>query len=204
MVPLEEVPDNVPHPLVAGLNYPKGLKAAHRALSLLDIQPSLGFFSLLFKRIECLDITNTQLGKEREKVESFMTNIFPSLTNILSESTIPILNALMQIILERHELKWLIKSRVGLVVLTMMLSRAELLKQQNTSTPDQTPISEDDLSMWEEVYGFIFNTFQGDFPSLFLDGIDPEDEVYIWQFLAAMAVGASGIDHQRILVQELR
>ena len=30
------------------------------------------------------------------------------------------------------------------------------------------------------------------------------DEVYVWQFLAAMAVGATTVDHQRVLVTEVR
>lgn len=31
-----------------------------------------------------------------------------------------------------------------------------------------------------------------------------EDEFYTWQFLAALAVGSTSVDHQRILVSELR
>jgi hypothetical protein len=30
------------------------------------------------------------------------------------------------------------------------------------------------------------------------------DEVYVWQFLSAMAVSASSIEHQKVLVAELR
>jgi hypothetical protein len=180
------------------------LKATQRALSHLGLQPALGFFSLVFKRFECLDVANIVLGQEREKVELFMNSLFPTLTSILNESNLPVLNTLMQIMLERHDLQWLAKSRVGLVILTMILHRAELLKQGTQSPATSGGPSEEDLGMWGEVYDFIFNAFQNQFPSLFAYHVEPADEVFIWQFLSAMAVGASGIDHQRILVTELR
>jgi DNA topoisomerase 2-associated protein PAT1 len=55
-----------------------------------------------------------------------------------------------------------------------------------------------------EIYNFIFTSLQNQFTSLFPADISSLDEVYLWQFLSAMAVGASGIEHQRILVTEVR
>ncbi len=114
-----------------------------------------------------------------------------------------ILIALMRIILERHNLVWLAKSRVGLVFLTMLLSRAEIVKQ-SASIEDEVSVSESELVMWTEIYSFLFMSFQGQFTSLFSSETSPSDEVFVWQFLAAMAVGASGIEQQKILVTELR
>jgi DNA topoisomerase 2-associated protein PAT1 len=109
----------------------------------------------------------------------------------------------MRIILERHNLLWFAKSRVGLVILTMMLSRAELLKQGVVS-PESGQLPEQELGMWSEIYEFMFSSFKGQFPALFSTETLPADEVFVWQFLSAMAVGASGIDHQKVLVTELR
>lgn len=58
------------------------------------------------------------------------------------------------------------------------------------------------------MYTFLFQSLQSKFNSLFPRTTDPLQntlaEVYTWQFLAAMAVGASTIEYQRILVTELR
>ncbi len=136
-----------------------------------------------------------------------MNYILPTLTNIVNEANMQVIAALMRIILERHNLFWFAKSRVGLVILTMFLSRAEMLKQGEstpTATEAETPLPEQELALWSEIYDFMFMSFQGQFPSLFSPETSPADEVYVWQFLSAMAVGASGIDHQKILVTELR
>lgn len=115
---------------------------------------------------------------------------------------------LTRTILERHNLLWFAKSRVGLVILTMIFSRAELLKQGGGGSPlNDEPtanLSDQELGMWSEIYEFIFMSFQGQFPALFSSETSPADEVYVWQLLSAMAVGASGIEHQKILVTELR
>ena len=139
-----------------------------------------------------------------------MNNILPVFTNIISDADMSILSVFMRIVLERHNLVWLAKSRVGLVLLTMILSRAELVKQNlsGEENGDEAaplpPNSQEELEMWGEIYDFMFQSFQGQFPSLFSEETLPADEVYVWQFFSAMAVGASGIDHQKILVTELR
>jgi hypothetical protein len=140
-------PVETPHPLICALNRPKGIRAVCRALSLLETKQALGFFALLFKRLECLDITNTPLGQEIEKVDQFLDSVFSILNSIISDATLPIISALMRVILERHNLVWLAKSRIGLEILTLALSRAELLKSPDENRTDSPP-SEADLSMW--------------------------------------------------------
>lgn len=94
----------------------------------------------------------------------------------------------------------------------MFLSRAEMLKQgagtlQPMSLPD--PV---ELSQWQELYGRLFATLQTHFLSLFppvapvtaLPNVAAAaDDMYVWQFLAAMAVGAS-MEQQHVLVTEVR
>ncbi|KAI8897765.1 topoisomerase II-associated protein PAT1-domain-containing protein [Globomyces pollinis-pini] len=203
MVTTESIPLEVPHPLIASMNIQKGLIAISRALSKLNQKQTLGIFSTLLTRLECLNVCNSGLGKDTEKVEAFMSHILPSLVHVIADSTLTVVSSLMKIILDRHNLIWLAKSRVGLVILTVMLSRAETL-QQAVVSPILDPPSEQELSMWSEIYNFLFISYQGQFPSLFDPKTKPDDEVYVWQFLSAMAVGASGIEHQRILVSELR
>ncbi|KAJ3323023.1 hypothetical protein HDV06_002469 [Boothiomyces sp. JEL0866] len=205
MITTEEVPLNVPHPLVAALNIKKGVKATLRAFGHLSNKQVLGYYSVLCKRFECLDASNIVLGKETKSVDLIMNEIIPSFANVIAEANLAALNTFMQIILERHNLIWLAKSKVGLVLLTMLLHRAENLKEAAISPASASGApNENDLGMWEEIYSFIFESYKGQFPSIFSSSASAADEVYVWQFLSAMAVGASGIDHQRILVTELR
>jgi hypothetical protein len=62
MAPSDDIPLTTPHPLVCSLNHLKGLQAANRGLNILDTKQNLGFFSIMFKRLECLN-------EESEKVE---------------------------------------------------------------------------------------------------------------------------------------
>lgn len=71
MAPSDNVSISTPHPLVCSLNHIKGLKAASRALSILNTQQCLGFYSIIFKRFECLNVCNYPLGTETEKVFFF-------------------------------------------------------------------------------------------------------------------------------------
>lgn len=191
--------------MVAALNTKKGVKATLRAFTHLNTKQILGYYSVLCKRFECLDASNTVLGKETKSVELFMNEIIPSFANVIADANLAALNTYMQIILERHNLIWLAKSKVGLVLLTMLLHRAENLKEAAVSPASASGApSENDLGMWEEIYNFIFESYKGQFPAIFSSSASAADEVYVWQFLSAMAVGASGIDHQRILVTELR
>lgn len=143
-----------------------------------------------------------------------MTHILPVFTSIVTEADMSVLLVLMRIVLERHNLVWLAQCRVGLVLLTMILSRAELVKQSSIAGgpgegeaaegENHVGVSDSESSMWSEIYSFLFSSFQGQFSVLFRSDTLPDDQVYVWQFLSAMAVGASGLDQQKILVTEMR
>jgi hypothetical protein len=117
----------------------------------------------------------------------------------------------MKTILERHNIVWMAKSKIGLAFLTMFLSRAEMLKQLAPQQGPEAP-SEQDLFLWSEIYNFLFASMQGNFVALFPKSEESEakgvkkhaGEIYIWQFLAALAVGATSADQQKILVSEVR
>jgi DNA topoisomerase 2-associated protein PAT1 len=100
----------------------------------------------------------------------------------------------------------------------MLLSRAELLKQGGGALQGFGASSPEDLSLWQDIYSHLFTSLQGHyaaiFPSLYyLAPLTPAvdmmqlllsiDDMYIWQFLAAVAVGAS-MEQQHILVTEVR
>ena len=166
---------------------------------------SFKLFSLLMNRLESLDVCNIPIGTLNEqvnlilsKVELTSTHLIPSLVHFITESPLQIVNSLMRIILERHNLLWLAKSKIGLSLLTLFLSRAEIIKQSGVMEDDHP-----DLMLWTEIYSFLFISLQTHFASLF-PKTESADEIYVWQFLAAMAVSATSPDHQRCLVMEVR
>jgi DNA topoisomerase 2-associated protein PAT1 len=133
-----------------------------------------------------------------------MINIVPVLVKFISETSLTVINSYVRVILERHNLLWIVKSKPGLAIMTMLLSRAEILKQGSERL-------ETELSLWYgllvfmiriELYNYLFQSLQGKFKTIFPKGT--KDEVYVWQFLSAMAVGGITIDHQRTLVTEVR
>lgn len=100
----------------------------------------------------------------------------------------------------------------------MLLSRAEILKQGGGALHGFAPPSPEELSLWQDVYSNLFSLLQGHYSSIFpslyyLAPVNPAvdmmqlllsiDDMYIWQFLAAVAVGAS-MEQQHILVTEVR
>ena len=130
-----------PHPLIRALSFKKGIHVICRALGLVEQKQCLGFFSLLFTRLESLEVCNISLGTKSPAVDYFLETLFPILGEVVSESPLSVICAMVQIILERHNLLWVANSRVGLEMLTLFLSKAELLKSSDTT-------QETELAAW--------------------------------------------------------
>lgn len=81
------------------------------------------------------------------QVEAFMSNIIPPLVDLISDESLYTINLFMKTILERHNIVWMAKSKIGLAFLTMFLSRAEMLKQMAPQQGSDAP-SEQDLFLW--------------------------------------------------------
>ena len=89
----------------------------------------------------------------------------------------------------------LVRTKVGVGVLTMLISRAELVSQ--TLAPD-----DGDKDQWSALYARLFDALEPVLPFLFPadTNVSAADDVYVWQFLAAMGVGASPEQQQRLVV----
>ncbi|KAJ3032804.1 hypothetical protein HK097_005069, partial [Rhizophlyctis rosea] len=191
----------MPHPIAYFLSYAKGKRVIPRVLRFLSPDMFLGFLTTLLARLEGLDVCNITIGRSSEAVDLFLTHIVPPIVGFISEMPLHVVNNCMRVILERHNLVWLGKSKVGLAFLTMFLSRAEILKQGGQG------VGEAELGMWADIYNFLFASLHTHFESLFPAQTEVEkegDEVFVWQFLAALAVGATTVDHQRVLLTEVR
>lgn len=76
------------------------------------------------------------------------------------------------------------------------------------STLSLSEINEAELQRWQELYNRLFNILIGRFIYIFPSpimhmGINMHDDTYVWQFLAAMAVGAN-MEQQHVIVTEVR
>ena len=71
----------------------------------------------------------------RENVEYFSLNVMPSLFGLLNEAGLDIVTGVLGLILKRN-VDLIARTRIGVSMLTMVLSRAELIKQ-NGSVNDQ-------------------------------------------------------------------
>ncbi|KAI7898347.1 topoisomerase II-associated protein PAT1 [Cokeromyces recurvatus] len=165
-----------------------------------------------------VDEAKKQLFVTFEDVELFMNTAAPPLLAFIAEAPLRIIDGLLQFMLDKNDILMIAQTKPGLAFLTMLLSRAEILKQGGGSLQGLPPPTPEEISRWQELYGNLFNSLKGRylaiFPSLYyLVPLNPNtpmmqlslavDDMYVWQFLAAMAVGAS-MDQQHILVTEVR
>jgi DNA topoisomerase 2-associated protein PAT1 len=133
--------------------------------------------------------------------QSSTINTLNEYCNIVVYSFIPVIaNAslcfLIQLIQSVGNLFSLANSKPGLILLTLLISRAEIIKQQNL----------EDVFFWtEELFPQIFSTFEHKFLSIFPDYSKASDfdDLYVWQFLSAIIVGAE-IEQKKKLIVELR
>lgn len=181
-----------------------------RVMRQLSSERALAVFTILLSRLSELDVVRTP--SKQLDADLFMDCCIPPLVTVVREVPLRIVNALLRVLLERNSLVDIAKSRIGLAIVTMLLGRAESVKGQTSAIeagPHGLP-SEQDLQIWSELYDYIFASLNGQLSSLFPPAGDrsleqrAEQDTYVWQFLAAMAVGATTVDHQRSLVLDVR
>nr|CAG8638374.1 1435_t:CDS:10 [Entrophospora candida] len=168
-------------PVGAGiLSVRKGKKLIPRIIRYFASDQMISLLSVLVMNFESLDVCKGAIWGSQiygaltmlEDVELFMNTVVPPLLQYVAEAPIHIISRLFAFFLEKNQIIWVSRCKVGLAFLTMFLSRAEILKQ-------------------------------GHYVSLFPPFGYGIDDMYVWQFLAAMAVGAS-IEQQHVLVTEVR
>ena len=128
----------------------------------------------------------------REEIEIFSQTVLPPLLSYVSESQLHIVIGLLGILLERVDVALIAKTKIGLAFLTMFSSRAEIIKQAGGA-------GEEELRLWGQTYDELFARLEGTFLECFPPQSGLVDDVYVWQFLASMAVGASMGQQQRLV-----
>jgi DNA topoisomerase 2-associated protein PAT1 len=132
----------------------------------------------------------------QESIETFLASVIPSIVPLIETSQLNILIGLMGILLDRNSVTFIAETKAGLAFLTLLLSRSQIIL--NGEKVDDIEVQE-----WKETFDKFFNLMSGHWETVFPPRGAWMDDVYVWQFLASVAVGA-GMEQQHVLVSECR
>lgn len=208
------------NPFISMLSFDKGIKIMPRIFNFLDKQQKLKILQKIFNELSHLQIiilssykttpkpTLTQL----KKVDLFQMIILKIIVSFLSNNSnfIEIMGLLLQLI-RNNNVSFLTTSKIGLNLITILISRAALIKQDSSRS---NILSSPEISTWNEIYDKLFTSLESKIQLIFppreyndhimrLQNDKFMDEAYIWQFLASLALSGK-LNHQRIIIDEVR
>ncbi|KAL8672644.1 MAG: hypothetical protein Q9168_002885 [Polycauliona sp. 1 TL-2023] len=197
------VPESpVLHPFIAFLSYPKGKKAIPRIFRHIDQEQRLTILTMIVVHLNVIDVirlVQPQTGSTqpstsvREEVELFCQAVMPSLFGYINEAPLQIIMGLLGVILDRSNMQAVARSKVGLDILTTLISRAELIRQAEEA-------SDEAWGQWLRLYNRLFDTIEPLLADIFPGSVNTAQDVYVWQFLAATGIGASPEQQQRLVI----
>ncbi|KAL8869070.1 MAG: hypothetical protein Q9174_004548 [Haloplaca sp. 1 TL-2023] len=197
------VPDSpVLHPFIAFLSYSKGKKAIPRVFRHVDQEQRLIILTIIVVHLNVLDVIRLVQPKAgslqtpasaREEVELFCQAVMPSLFGYINEAPLQIITGLLGLVLDRSSIQAVARSKVGLDILTTLISRAELIRQA-----DET--NDEEWAEWLRSYNRLFDTVEPILADIFPGNANSAQDVYVWQFLAAAGIGASPDQQQRLVI----
>lgn len=195
-------------PFILMLAHDKGKKLIPRLFRHLDSTQRLTVLTRIVAHIDCLDVIKngsyvTANGttditavnaKSRESIELFTQTVLPPLVQLISDSSFDVVIGLLDIMIQNQHILPAAFTKVGLAILTVLISRAELLNQEGS-------VSGADSESWKYCFETLFSRVRGHMASLF----PPRtvEDSYVWHFLAALALAAK-LDSQRVIVDEVR
>ncbi|KIV93257.1 hypothetical protein PV10_04484 [Exophiala mesophila] len=192
----------VTHPFIAFLSFAKGKKVIPRIFHQIDQEQRVTILTMIVVHLDQLDVIRearlapgeTQPPPHvREDIELFSQAVMPCLLGYVSDAPINIVIGLLGLLIDHTNLNTVAHTKIGLGMLTMLLSRAELVKESG-SVPDQ------DWQQWTDLYNRLFDLLESMLPTLFTGPVNSGDDMYIWQFLAALGIGASPDQQQRLVL----
>ncbi len=201
---LDPIDRNSPqlHPFIALLTFPKGKKAIPRVFRLIDQEQRVTILTMIVVHLDQLDVVRTgrisagesqPLAAVREDIELFSQAVMPSLLGYVSEAPMNITAGLLTLAIGHTNINTVVQTKIGLGILTMLLSRAELVKESGG-------VSDADSQHWIETYNKFFDSLEPLLGEMFPGPVNSGDDMYIWQFLAAVGIGASPEQQQRLVI----
>lgn len=253
---LEPLEVSDPHPFVSLLNHVKGKRLLPRALRLLDAEQGLTTLTMLIASFSSLDavrnyaaweqyqaleslphagparLTAVQAAEIGRGIEAFGNSVLFNMISLINQAPLRIVSGMLALLMERNDIVFVAKTRPGVSVLTVLLSRAETLRQA-ASAPvalgDAAPTA-DEVQQWSNVFNVLLDRLaaHAQLPQLFPStrvqaalpfgvdvylasaarkekshfDVDAEDEP-VWNLMALFAIH-SDLNQQQVLVQELR
>lgn len=193
---------NEVHPFIAILSHDKGKKLIPRIFRHISQKQHLTILTRVIAHIDTLDVVKYGAyvdgqdlkPKVKESIDLFSQTVLPPLVHLISESPFDVVIGLLDILLNSSNSVLVGSSKIGLAFLTVLISRAELISQQDE-------VASEELDNWQTTFNKLFNNLQGH-----LSGIFPPrnvDDSYVWHFLASLALAAK-LEHQRVIVDEVR
>ncbi|KAL8895437.1 MAG: hypothetical protein Q9207_008174 [Kuettlingeria erythrocarpa] len=197
------VPESpVLHPFIAFLSYPKGKKAIPRIFRHIDQEQRLTILTMIVVHLNVLDVIRLMQPRAngvqpsagaREEVELFCQAVMPSLFGYINEAPLQIIMGLLGVILDRSNMQGIVQTKVGLDILTVLISRAELIRQADEA-------NDQEWDQWLRLYNRLFDTVEPLLADIFPGNANTAQDVYVWQFLAATGLGASPDQQQRLVL----
>ncbi|KUJ06983.1 uncharacterized protein LY89DRAFT_790076 [Mollisia scopiformis] len=190
------------HPFIAFLSYSKGKKAIPRVFRHITQEQRTTILTMIVVHLDQLDVVRQAIllpgenqvnAAVREQVELFSLAVMPPLFGFLNEAELNIVAAVLGVICSRVNVDVIARTRIGVSMLTMILSRAELIKQGGD-------IAEQEWEHWVGQYNTLFDLLEPTLPNIFPGTVHTGEDVYVWQFLAAIGIGASPEQQQRLVM----
>ncbi|KAL2760106.1 hypothetical protein ACRALDRAFT_2096918 [Sodiomyces alcalophilus JCM 7366] len=197
----EPIRENAVHPFIAFLTFPKGKKVFSRVFRHISFEQRTTILTMIIFHLDSLDVVrDAQLthgeknlsAQLRENIELFSMSVMPSLFAYFNDTQIDIVTGVLGIIAKLN-VDQIAKTRVGTSMLTLVLSRAELLKQAGGGDPQL-------WNDWDQVFDAFFNVLEPTLPHMFPGSVNAGEDVLVWQLLAAIGVSANPEQQQRLVL----
>lgn len=136
----------VPHPFIAFLSCGKGKKAIPRIFPHLSFEERTTILTMIVYHLDQLDVVQgaaitpgetTLNSRMRENIELFVSTVMPSLMQYFNDTGLDIVDGVLNLLATKLNVELIAKTRVGVSMVTLILSRAVLLKQTGAGSPEQ-------------------------------------------------------------------
>jgi DNA topoisomerase 2-associated protein PAT1 len=142
----EPIGATVPHPFIAFLSCAKGKKAIPRIFPHLTFEQRTTILTMIVYHLDQLDVvqgaavTNGETdlnSRMRENIELFISTVMPSLMQYFNETGLDIVDGVLNLVATKLNVDLIARTRIGVSMLTLILSRAVLLKQTGAGNAEQ-------------------------------------------------------------------
>ncbi|MCJ1404183.1 hypothetical protein MMC11_007408 [Xylographa trunciseda] len=190
------------HPFIAFLSYAKGKKAIPRVFRHLTTEQRIIMVTIICYHLDILDVVRlgqlqpgeTQLpSATREAIDLFSATVTPSLFSYVGDASLSYIIGFLGVILDHANVQGAARTRVGLSILTMLTSRATLIREAGE-------FGEAEWQQWCTSYNRLFDILETSLAGIFPDSLNTGEDIYVWQFLAAIGSGASPEQQQRLVL----